>query len=303
MVKDENEPNVVAAIGNFDGVHLGHQYLLKRAAAFAEKVGGQSGAVVFDPHPRRYFRPDDPAFLLTTLDKRVALLRQHGARAVIALPFNKALASLTPEAFIRNILKDELKLKGVVVGADFRFGAGRAGDGEALQALGAEEGLHVELVDVLAENPQAEKFGSSAVRAALQAGDVRGAASMLGRRWSVAGIVQEGQRLGRGLGFPTANVTLGEIIEPRNGVYATRALVGGKTYSAVSNFGRRPTVGGGSPLLETNIFDFDGDLYGVEIEIAFVDFIRDERKFDGLDALKAQIAEDSEQARRILQSE
>lgn len=301
--EDKHGGDVVAAIGNFDGVHLGHQYLLKRTAAFAEQIGGRPGAVVFDPHPRRYFRPDDPAFLLTAPDKRAALLRAHGAQAVIALPFNKALASLTPEVFVRDVLKGDLKLKGVVVGADFRFGAGRAGDGEMLRTIGAAEGVAVELVDVLAENPQAEKFGSSAVRAALQAGDVKKAATMLGRPWSVAGKVQEGQRLGRDLGFPTANITLGETIEPRNGVYATRALVGDDVYPSISNFGRRPTVGGGALLLETNIFDFDRNLYGVEIDVAFVDFIREERKFDGLDALKAQIAEDCLEARRILQAD
>lgn len=274
--------------------------MLKRTAAFATSLGGRPGAVVFNPHPRRYFRPEDPPFLLTSSDTRNALLRLHGAEAVIDLPFDKALASLTPQAFVADVLKGELNLKGVVVGADFRFGAGRAGDGDMLRALGAEYGIAVDLVDVLSENPKAEKFGSSAVRAALAAGDVKGAAAMLGRPWSVSGVIQEGQRLGRDIGFPTANIVLGEIIEPRKGVYATKATVNGETFPAVSNFGRRPTVGGGAPLLETHIFNFNGDIYDVEIDIDFVDFIRDERKFDGLDALKAQIAADCEHALRIL---
>ena len=294
---------VVAAVGNFDGVHLGHQHLLARTAAFAQSLGARTGAVVFEPHPRRYFRPDDPPFLLTTPAKRDALLAAHGVETVIALPFDKTLAALSPEEFVRDVLKAKLGLGGVVTGADFRFGKGRAGDGAALRVLGEAAGIAVDLVDVLAENPQAEKFGSSAVRAAVRAGEPDRAAAMLGRRWSVSGVVEEGQRLGRGLGFPTANMTLGEVIEPRKGVYATLATVGGKVYPAVSNFGRRPTVGGGGPLLETHIFDFDSDLYGAEIEVSFVAFLRDERKFDGLDALKAQIAADSAEARRILRAD
>ncbi len=291
---------VVAAIGNFDGVHRGHQHLLARTVAFAGELQGRPGVVVFEPHPRRYFRPDDPPFLLTTPEKRNALLAAHGAQHVISLPFDAALASLDPEAFVRGVLKERLGLAGVVTGADFRFGKGRAGDGAALRAVGDAAGLGVLLVDILAERGEAEKFGSSAVRAALEAGAPERAAAMLGRRWSVRGAVREGQKLGRGLGFPTANMTLGELIEPRRGVYATLAEVGGETYAAVSNFGRRPTVGGDAPLLETHLFDFQGDLYGAEIEVGFVAFLRDERRFDGLDALKAQITADSAEARRIL---
>ena len=298
--EDRAAAGVVAAIGNFDGVHLGHQHLLARMRAFAGTVGGRPGAVVFEPHPRRYFRPDDPPFLITAPDARDALLKAHGAEAVLTLPFDKALASLTPQAFVETVLKGQLDLKGVVAGVDFRFGAGRAGDGAALRALGEAAGLAVLLVDVLAENPDAEKFGSSAVREALQAGAPERAAVMLGRAWSVSGTVVEGQKLGRTLGFPTANMRLGEIIEPRKGVYATRATVDGETYGGVSNFGRRPTVGSDAPLLETHLFGFDGDLYGARIEVAFVAFLRDERKFDGLDALKAQIADDSARAAAVL---
>jgi len=197
-------------------------------------------------------------------------------------------------------LKNRLALAGVAAGADFRFGKGRAGGGEMLRALGAAVGLDVKLVEVLAENTQGEKFGSSAVRDALRAGEVRRAADMLGRTWSIGGRVVEGQKLGRTLGFPTANMTLGDLVEPRNGVYATRVNIDGAEYGAVSNFGRRPTVGADAPLLETHLFDFTGDLYGQEIEVAFVDFIRDEQKFDGLEALQAQIAADCEKARDLL---
>ncbi len=295
-----NGAGAIAAIGNFDGVHLGHQHLLHETAGFARSHGARPGAVLFEPHPRRYFRPDDPPFLLTTPKQRDALLRAHGAEEIFVLKFDKALASLTPEAFIRDVLKDRLGLAGIVAGADFRFGAGRAGNGEILQAVGAEAGLKVKLVSLLAGNSGTDKFGSSAVRAALREGDTARAAAILGRPWAVLGRVVEGQKLGRTLGFPTANMTLGEIIEPRKGVYATRASIDGVTYDAVSNFGRRPTVGSTEPLLETHLFDFEDDLYGKEVEVAFVGFIRDERKFDGLDALKAQIDKDCHQARAML---
>lgn len=292
--------DVIAAIGNFDGVHLGHQHLLRETAAFAQGHNARLGVVVFDPHPRRYFRPDGPPFLITPPEQRDKLLKSYGADEIFSLRFDKALASRSPQEFVRGVLKGELGLAGAVTGADFHFGKGRAGDGAALVALGEAEGLRVKLVDVLAGNPTAEKYGSSAIRNALQDGDVKTAAAMLGRLWTVGGVVEEGQRLGRTLGFATANFTLGEVIEPRKGVYATRASVGGKEYDAVSNFGRRPTVGADAPLLETHLFDFDGDLYGKEIDVAFVDFIRDEQKFDGLDALKTQIAKDCDKARELL---
>jgi len=306
MVSGEDKSRIVAAVGNFDGVHRGHQYLLDQTAAFARDCGARPGVVVFDPHPRRYFRPDDPPFLLTSPAQRDALLREYGAVEIIALPFDKALASLSPEAFVKDILKAQLGLAGVITGADFRFGSERAGDGDALKAFGREAGLEVRLAEVISDNPDTDKFGSSAIRAALTAGDVKGAAQMLGRRWAVRGKIIEGQKLGRSLGFPTANMTLGDLTAPRPGVYAVQVLVdgdkAGDRYKGVANFGRRPTVkaGAGALLLETNLFDFSGDLYGKVLEIVFVDFIRDERKFDGLDALKAQIGADCEAARAIL---
>lgn len=292
--------NIMAALGNFDGVHRGHQYLLQKTAGFAREHNAAPGVVLFEPHPRRYFRPGDPPFLLTLPAKRDELLREAGAEGIFTLAFDKALAAMTPEDFVNGVLKEKLGLAGVVTGADFRFGQGRAGDGDALKTLGEAAGLKVRLVDTLAENPDTEKYGSSAVRAALREGEVDKAAEMLGREWSVRGVVAEGRKVGRTIGFPTANLTLGELIEPRKGVYVTRTSVDGETYGSVSNFGRRPTVGDTAPLLETFLFDFEGDLYGREIEVAFVEFLRDEQKFDGLEALKAQIAEDCLRARARL---
>ncbi|MEO1136398.1 MAG: bifunctional riboflavin kinase/FAD synthetase [Pseudomonadota bacterium] len=291
---------IMAALGNFDGVHLGHQHLLKETTHFASEHEAAPGVVLFDPHPRRYFRPGDPPFLLTIPAQRDALLRAAGAEVIHALTFDKMLASMSPAEFVNDVLKSRLGIAGVVTGMDFRFGAGRAGDSAALQSLCAAAGLSVQLVDVLSDDAQADKFGSSAVREALREGAVRRAASMLGRPWSVIGVVREGRKVGRTIGFPTANMVLGDLIEPRKGVYATKVRNEGRTYNAVSNFGRRPTVGSDAPLLETYLFDFEGDLYGAEIDVAFVEFLRDEKKFDGLEPLKAQIAEDCERARALL---
>lgn len=291
--------NAIAAIGNFDGVHRGHQALLAATKEFAAAYDARPGVVLFEPHPRRYFRPDDPPFLLTSSAQRDELLRAHGAEEIFAVTFDASLAAQTPEEFVHGVLKKELDLAGVVAGVDFHFGAMRAGDSAALRSLGAAAGMNIKIVDLLAK-PDTEKFGSSATRNALRAGNVRAAADILGRPWSARGKVLEGQKLGRTLGFPTANMTLGDLIEPRKGVYATYAHIDGRSLPAISNFGRRPTVGDSPPLLETHVFDFDGDLYGKEIGVAFIDFLRDERKFDGLDALKAQIDKDCARARRLL---
>lgn len=289
-----------AAIGNFDGVHRGHRLLLERTTEFAESIGADPAAVVFDPHPRRYFRPDDPPFLITTSEARNALLREAGARDVFKLAFDKALASLSPEAFVRDVLKARLNLAGVVTGKDFRFGAGRAGDAAGLAALCQTHGLRALIVDPLSDGLHSEKIGSTAIREAILSGAVDRAAAMLGRPWRVDGVVERGRQIGRTLGFPTANLTLGDLIEPRRAVYAVRAIVDGKRHDGVANFGRKPTVGDVSPLLEVHLFDFSGDLYGKTIGAEFIALLRDERKFESLEALKAQIAADCIDARAKL---
>lgn len=287
-----------AAIGNFDGVHRGHQFLLSEMIAAADGAGAEPGAIVFEPHPRRFFRPADPPFLLTTRARRAALLAEAGARFVTELPFDAGLVATSPEAFVRGIVKTRLGLAGVAVGSEFRFGSGRAGDAASLKRLCDGEGLHCAIIRPLMDG--AEKFGSTAVRAALQRGEARAAADMLGRPWEVEGPVAEGRRMGRTIGFATANLTLGPLIEPRPGVYAVRVFVRGSAYQGVANFGRRPTFGESAPLLETHLFDFAGDLYGEIMRVEFIEFLRDERKFEGVDALKAQIASDCAAARRAL---
>ncbi|MFN0024320.1 MAG: riboflavin biosynthesis protein RibF [Parvularculaceae bacterium] len=292
----------VAAIGNFDGVHRGHTFLLERTIAFAASLGARPAAVVFDPHPRRYFRPDDPPFLITAPEMRNALIVQAGAAAVLPLAFDRGLASLSPEAFVRDVLKGHLGLAGVVTGADFRFGAGRAGNAAGLAALCEAHGLRPLIVEPLADQQHTEKIGSTAIREALLTGAVDRASLMLGRPWRVEGVVEQGRQIGRTLGFATANLTLGDLIEPRRAVYAVRAIVDGAVIDGVANFGRKPTVGAASPLLEVHLFDFSGDLYGRVIGVDFIAFLRDERKFDGLDALKAQIAADCHAAKAKLRA-
>jgi len=294
------QSSVIAAIGNFDGVHRGHGILIEKMREFAGRWRARSGAVVFNPHPRRFFRPGDPPFLITTAETRDALLLDAGVDVVLPLAFDKRLASLAPAAFVRDVLKSELGLGGVVVGADFRFGAGRAGDAGSLSSLCAEYDLASHIIEPLAESGHSDKIGSTTIREALLSGAVDRAAAMLGRLWRVEGVVESGNKVGRTLGFPTANLTLGELIEPRRGVYAVRVIVNGERFDGVANFGRRPTVGAPAPLLEVHLFDFARDIYGVRIAVDFVGFIRDEMKFQGLDALKAQIEKDCLVARTAL---
>jgi riboflavin kinase/FMN adenylyltransferase len=289
----------LCAVGNFDGVHRGHRELLAQTVAFAREKGARPGAVVFEPHPRRFFQPDAPAFLLTTPEKRERLLREAGAQTVPTLTFDAALASTTPRDFVVDVLKRRLGLSGAVVGSEFRFGKGRAGGAAEFERFCREAGLAVLIVEPQRE-ADGDKVSSSAVRVAIARGDMREAARLLGRNWSVDGVVLEGRRLGRTLGFPTANLSLGELVEPRRGVYAVRTRVDASAYDGVANFGRRPTLGEEPPLLEAFLFDFEGDLYGRRLEVEFLDFIRAETKFESVDALKAQIETDCAEARRLL---
>lgn len=296
------EKNIVAAIGNFDGVHRGHQHLLACTRDFAGENSAKPGAVVFDPHPKRYFNPGAVPFLLSTLETRRNLLRANGIDHVIMLAFNAALTALQPDCFVKNVLRDRLGLKGVVVGSDFRFARNREGDVSMLADLCSGEGMAVKIVDPLTDGRGVEKYASSTIRKALQAGEMQRAAALLGRTWSIAGTVVKGRKKGRQIGFPTANIIPGEVIGPRHGVYASTVRIDGKSYGAVSNFGCRPTLGGGAPLLEVHIFDFDRDIYGRYIDVALVRHIRDEHAFDSMTALETQISLDCKAALRILET-
>lgn len=288
----------VAVMGNLDGVHRGHQALIERGKALAGRLGRPLAAVTFEPHPRRVFRPDAPPFVLTPLPVKAELLERFGCETVFALPFNEQLFRQTPDEFITGVLHEGLGLAGIVTGRDFQFGAGRLGTSDTLAEIAGHLGIHYEAIAPVGSST--EKFSSSRVRDHLAAGRPADARHVLGFDWFLDGEVVEGRRLARTLGFPTANVVLGDVIRPLYGVYAVRAEIAGRLFPAIANIGIRPTVDGREERLEIHLFDWQGDLYGRVLRCHVVEFIREERPMGGLDALKAQIAEDCLVARRIL---
>ena len=285
------------AIGNFDGVHRGHQALL----AHAKRLGEKLAVLVFEPHPQEFFRPDAPRFRLTPFRAKARLLEQHGVDLLFALHFDAALASLSADEFISKVLVESLGAKHVIVGEDFRFGKGRAGNLALLQQRGRELGFDVTTFELVGEGGSS-KISSTRIREALREGKPEMAAELLGHLWTVEGRVEHGDQRGRTIGFPTANVSLQGYLEPALGVYAVRVELNGKNYGGVANFGRRPTFDKKDVLLEVHVFDYQGDVYGQPIVVSFVSYIRPEMKFPGLEALKAQIAQDSETARTLLTS-
>lgn len=291
----------VVALGNFDGVHRGHVAVLKLAAELAGTLDAPAGAAVFTPHPRRVFAPDAPPFQLMNDAQRVRALAAAGAELAHHIRFDAALSAMSPEGFVEAVLDKGLGLKGVVTGADFCFGKGRAGSAIDLQRLCAERGIKTRIAKAVSGEGARGKISSSDVRAALREGRPDDAAALLGRPFAIEGEIAQGDQRGRMLGFPTANIALGDYLRPAFGVYATRTrLPDGRLIPGVANLGRRPTVDGHSERLEVHLFDFEGDLYGQSVETELIAFIRPERKFDGLDALKAQIAADSARAREVL---
>jgi riboflavin kinase/FMN adenylyltransferase len=290
----------VVALGNFDGVHRGHRALIAEAARLAREGRRPLAALVFEPYPREFFRPGDPPFRLTDFRTKAELLSGLGIDYLIVLGFDASMAAMLAQDFVADILVKALGVAHVVVGADFRFGKGRGGDTAVLSYMGAMEGFGVTVFPPLIEN--GEKISSSQIRAALSAGKPGEAARLLGHWWSVEGHVAPGDRRGHTIGFPTANLKLERVLQPAFGVYAVRARIAGLegTREGVANFGIRPTFAVPAPLLEVHLFDFSGALYGRAMAVDLVAYLRGERKFAGLDALKAQIALDSDEARRIL---
>ena len=288
----------VLAIGNFDGVHRGHQALIAAAIDQARQHGWPAGAIVFEPHPREFFQPDKPHFRLTPLPRKLALLKALGLDLAVVARFDATLAGLSAEAFIEQVLVQGLGVRHVVVGYDFRFGKGRAGDPETLRRAGAGQGFGVTVVGQVAE--AGEVFSSSAVRAELAQGDVEGAASMLGHWWRVTGTVVGGARRGTGLGYPTANIVLPEGTALAHGIYAVRAYCEGRRVDSAAYLGTRPTFDDGEAVLEVFLFEFAGDLYGRQMHVEFIGFVRADAKFGSAAALQEQMARDCEHARQIL---
>ncbi len=289
----------LVAIGNFDGVHLGHQALIAAGKRQAAAMGVPFGILVFEPHPQEFFKKGGEKFRLTPFRPKAEMLCRLGVDVLFAVPFNARLAAMPAEQFIADVLVGGLGLKHVITGADFQFGKGRGGDAALLRAEGAKLGFGASVFDVVMAQGD-HKISSTDIRLSLKDGDPKAAARLLGHPWTVSGHVRGGDKRGRTIGFPTANISLKGYLEPALGVYAVRATAGGVTYDGVANFGRRPTFDKQDTLLEVHLFDFDGDLYGRQLDTSFIDFIRPERRMSGLDELKSQIAADSATARGML---
>ncbi len=294
----------VVAVGNFDGVHLGHQALMAEARRLAGERNAIFGVLAFEPHPQEFFRPDTECFRLTPFRTKARLIAEQGADAMFALAFDAAMASKSAQDFILDVLIDGLGAGAVVVGADFQFGKGRAGNTTVLAYMGEMEGLGVNIFPPV-EDERHGKISSSRIREALKAGRPKEAAQLLGHFWTVESRVEHGDKRGRMIGVPTANMRVADYLAPAFGVYAVRATIleddkpAGR-YDGVANLGIRPMFAAPAPLLETFLFDFSGDLYGKHLAVELVEYLRPEAKLSGLEALKTQIEADAKAARQAL---
>lgn len=288
----------VASIGNYDGVHLGHQHVIETLLKHSHRLGVKSAVITFEPLAKEFFRPNSVQ-RLTTIEERAELLFALGVDLVLCIDFDAQFASYSPQNFVQNVLLEGLGVKHLCVGDDFRFGKDRAGDFALLNSLGRENDFAVTAHETFELDKS--RVSSGRVRAALMAGDFSLAESLLGRPYAIQGLVSKGQQLGRTINFPTANIVLPEMLMPLNGVFAVKAMLeNGSEVAGVANVGARPTVDGKENRLEVHLFDFDADIYSQEISVNFVKKIRDEKKFDSFDDLKLQIQKDARLARVIL---
>ncbi|HET9715491.1 MAG TPA: bifunctional riboflavin kinase/FAD synthetase [Pseudolabrys sp.] len=288
----------VVAIGNFDGVHRGHRAVIGAAVRRARKLGRRAAALTFTPHPRLFLRPQEPLFQLSGERDKLRLLAASGLDGAIVMKFDAALASTSAKDFIEKILVQALRIGGAAIGFDFHFGKNRAGSPAFLADQGAKLGFAVDVVPPLED--EGRPVSSGAIRAALTAGRVVEAAELLGAPWFVSGEVIHGDKRGRDLGFPTANLKLDPSCGLKHGIYAVRVAIAGVHHDGVASFGRRPMFDDGAPLLEVHLFDFDDDLYGQTIDVAFIGWIRQEQKFESIEILKRQMTSDTIKARDSL---
>lgn len=296
---DSADRGASVALGNFDGVHLGHQAVIGLAAQAAQAAGCPLGVITFDPHPRRLFHPDEPSFRLMTLDQQARALEALGVSRLYVLNFDFEMASFSDREFAQFVLHEGLGVKHVAVGFDISFGKGRTGSPALMKTYGEAFGFGVSVAEAVGEGEG--KFSSTGVRDALRDGHPEAAAAILGRPFAIEGVVRRGQQLGRQLGFPTANVFMADYVTPRLGVYATKTrLPGGRLLPGVANIGKNPTTGEVETRLEVWIFDFDEDLYGQVIETELIGFLRPEEKFDSIELMVEQIHRDERGARDIL---
>lgn len=292
----------IVAIGNFDGVHRGHRVVLDTALNLAASRGVlcKAIAMTFEPHPRTVFKPDAPVFRLTPRHEKNRLMAAMGMDGMVVVPFDHTFSKMSAEDFVRDLLMERLGVAHVVVGYDFHFGKGRQGSPEFLMEMGKAHGFAVSVVPAQKNDDGALVYSSTATRQFLGEGDVKAANDILGYRYFVCGEVVHGRKEGRELGYPTANMALAANSELKHGIYAVQMRVDGKLRDGVASFGRRPMFDNGPPLLETYLFDFDGDLYGRTVEVVFHDYLRGEASFDDLDGLLAQMAKDCDEARAVL---
>jgi riboflavin kinase/FMN adenylyltransferase len=291
---------IFLAIGVFDGVHLGHRSVLLRALEDARAAGGTAVAVTFDPHPAKVLRPHNPPRLLTATAHKVRLIRALGLEAILIIPFTAAFAGTPPGDFVTQLHAACRPLREICVGHEWSFGRGRAGNLEMLREMGDRLGF--DEIGVPAIHASGELISSTAIRSAVESGELPRAAALLGRDYSILGAVVRGEQLGRSLGFPTANLSAHNEQFPPNGVYAVTAIRHGTEFKGVVNLGVRPTIGSatGERVLEVHLFDFNEQIYGEEIEVTFRKYLRPEQKFPNLDALKSRITADVSEARRVL---
>ncbi|WP_375408767.1 bifunctional riboflavin kinase/FAD synthetase [uncultured Methylobacterium sp.] len=306
LIGREDEPvppalmGAVAAIGNFDGIHSGHRALIAAVRETAAETGRPAVVLTFEPHPRVYFRPDQPMFRLSDRGAKERVFARLGLDGLIVRRFDAGLAKTTAAGFVEDLLVRDLGVTGVVIGHDFHFGRGREGTPAVLAALCATAGLRCRIIEAVSIDREAEPVSSSAIRAALAAGDVARANALLGYRWFLSAQVRHGDKRGRTLGYPTANMALDEC-GLAHGIYAVRAqLQDGSLYDGVASYGRRPTFDDGAPLLEVNLFGFAGDLYGQDMTVEFVAHLRGEERFDSAEALIARMDLDAAEARSRL---
>jgi len=297
--------SVASAIGVFDGVHVGHQEVLRQVRAAADRLGVASAVVTFDGHPAHVVRPESAPLLLTTLEQKLELLEAQGIDYTYVISFDEERAGTRPEAFVEQVFIDALHARAIVVGEDFHFGAGRSGNVEGLRAIGEQWGFEVVALELIRHSEEArEPVSSTKIRRALAGGDVSRAAAMLGRPFEVRGVVEEGDRRGAQIGFPTANIPVSQVMAwPADAVYAGWARrANGDHHPCAINIGRRPTFyeHAEQSLLEAHLIDFDGDLYGEEMRVSFVGFLRSERKFDGIESLIEQLKSDVDDARSMV---
>ena len=298
VAPDDALRGAVVAIGNFDGVHRGHRAVIGAAIGRAKALGRPAAALTFEPHPRAFFNPNEPLFRLTDEAGKLRLLASTGLDGAIVLTFDAALARLTAEEFVERILVERFAVSGAAIGFNFHFGARRAGSPQFLAAEGRKHGFAVDIVPRFEDDGR--PVSSGPIREALAGGRVGEATELLGFPWFVSGTVIHGDKRGRELGFPTANLRLDAGCGLRQGIYAVRTAIDGRRYDGVASFGRRPMFDSGAVLLEVYLFDFSGDLYGRSIDVAFIDWIREEAVFASVEELTRQMQDDARRARAAL---